>query len=259
VSIARDIARMIDPSLFALDCGLEAEPWQAEWMRSRPRKSLLSCSRQSGKSTTAGLVALETAVTIPGSVTLIGGPSQRQSNEFVRTIKGLHGKLSKNDSETPRLVGDSVQRIELENKSRVIGLSGDPDTARGIASVQCLILDEVGFIPDALEILTALAPMQAGVTDPRTILLSTPNGDLNAWHDLWHNGDASWHRVEVPWWKSKRLSADPQFIADQRQLLGERKFSQEFCLAWLPSEDAAFGSEGIDAMFDPSMKGLNLL
>lgn len=259
MSIALDIARLIDPSLFALDCGLTAEQWQADWMRARHRKSLLSCSRQSGKSTTAGLIGLETAVTIPGSVTLIGGPSQKQSNEFVRTIKGLHATLKKKDSNTPGLIGDSVTRIELENKSRVIGLASDPDTIRGIAAVQCLIIDEVGFVPDAADILTALAPTQAGVENPQTILLSTPNGDKNFWYDIWHNGDPSWHRVEVPWWKSKRLSADPQFIDDQRQLLGQRKFSQEFELAWLPSEDAAFDAFGIDAMFDNDLKGLNLL
>lgn len=259
MSIALDIARLVDPSLFALDCGLTAEEWQSAWMRARPRKVAASCSRQSGKSTTAALIGLQTAVSIPGSLSIIGGPAQRQSNEFVRTIKGLHDKLSRKDSNTPRLIGDSVTRIELENKSRVIALPSDAATVRGLSAVQTLILDEVGFIDDAADILTALAPMQAGVENPQTILLSTPNGDKNFWHELWHNGDPSWHRIEVPWWKSKRLGADPQFIEDQRQLLGQRKFSQEFELAWLPSEDAAFDAAGVDAMFANDLKGLNLL
>jgi hypothetical protein len=254
MSLGADLARTLDPSLFALDCGLTPEKWQADWMRARPRKVAASCSRQSGKSTAAALIGLQTAVSIPGSLSIIGGPAQRQSNEFVRTIKGLHDKLSRKDSNTPRLVGDSVTRIELENKSRVIALPSDPATVRGLAAVQTLILDEVGFIDDAADILTALAPMQAGVANPQTILLSTPNGDKNFWHALWHNGDPSWHRIEVPWWKSKRLSADPQFIEDQRQLLGLRKFSQEFELAWLPSEDMAFSADGIEAMFDNDLK-----
>src|SRR5262245_32248045 len=118
MSIALDIARLLDPALFALDCGLIAEEWQANWLRKPPRKVAASCSRQSGKSTTAALVALQTAVTIPGSLSLIGGPAQRQSNEFVRSIKTLHGKLSTVDKNTPRLIGDSITRIELENKSR---------------------------------------------------------------------------------------------------------------------------------------------
>jgi hypothetical protein len=173
-SIALDIARALDPSLFALDCSLIAESWQADWLRKRPRKVAALCSRQSGKSTTAGLIALQTAVTLPGSLSIIGGPAQRQSSEFVRTIKGLHDKLSRKDKNTPRLVGDSVNRIELDNKSRVLALPSDPATVRGLSAVACLILDEVSFVPDAGDILTALAPMQAGVENPQTILLSTP-------------------------------------------------------------------------------------
>jgi hypothetical protein len=35
----QDLARRFDPILLARDCGLELDPWQAELLRERPRRS----------------------------------------------------------------------------------------------------------------------------------------------------------------------------------------------------------------------------
>ena len=56
--MARDLARALDPSLIAHDCGITPDPWQAALLRERPRRSLLLCSRQSGKSTATALTAM---------------------------------------------------------------------------------------------------------------------------------------------------------------------------------------------------------
>ena len=53
--IAGDIAHALDPVPLARDCGIEPDPWQAALLRERPRRSLLLCSRQSGKSTVTAL------------------------------------------------------------------------------------------------------------------------------------------------------------------------------------------------------------
>jgi hypothetical protein len=72
--IARDLARALDPVLLARDCGIEPDAWQAELLRERPRRSLLLCSRQSGKSTVTALMALWQAIFKPESLIAIVSP-----------------------------------------------------------------------------------------------------------------------------------------------------------------------------------------
>src|SRR5258707_12586921 len=83
--LADTLARFLDPVALALDCGITPDPWQAELLRARPRRSLLLCSRQSGKSTVTALSALWTAVYEPGLIVIVS-PSQRQSAEMFRTL-----------------------------------------------------------------------------------------------------------------------------------------------------------------------------
>ena len=70
------------------------DPWQAEVLRSPSKRTLMLCSRQSGKSTTAAIMSIGQAVTAPGSLTLLVSPSLRQSTELFRTVMGYFRKLS---------------------------------------------------------------------------------------------------------------------------------------------------------------------
>jgi hypothetical protein len=70
-------------------CGI----WQQELLRDRPGKALLNCSRQSGKTTTTAIIALEIAINQPGSLVIIGAPAQRQSTEMLRKVRELHSQL----------------------------------------------------------------------------------------------------------------------------------------------------------------------
>jgi hypothetical protein len=91
--IARDLAQSLDPALFARDCGVTPDPWQADLLRTKPRRALLNCARQTGKTTTTGLLALDVAVHEPGSLIPIISPSQWQSAEMLRTVRALHNRL----------------------------------------------------------------------------------------------------------------------------------------------------------------------
>ena len=53
--IAGDIRLGLDPSLIG-------DPWQSQLLAERPKRALLCCSRQSGKSTVCALLALHTAI-----------------------------------------------------------------------------------------------------------------------------------------------------------------------------------------------------
>jgi hypothetical protein len=79
--MAKDLMRAFDPVQLALDAGIMPDPWQAKLLRERPKRCLMLCSRQSGKTETAIFLGIWTALYEPNSLVLIVSPSQRQSQE----------------------------------------------------------------------------------------------------------------------------------------------------------------------------------
>jgi len=66
VEIGRRLGWGIDPVSFAEDrLNFSADPWQRQLLRSRSPSVMLNCCRQSGKSTTAAIVALHQAIYDP--------------------------------------------------------------------------------------------------------------------------------------------------------------------------------------------------
>jgi hypothetical protein len=241
---------MLDPVLMASDAGITCDDWQARLIRDPPRRGILNCSRQSGKSTTCALIGLHDACFVPGALIVIAAPSQRQSAELLRSIRLLHGKLDG----VPSLATESVLKLEFENQSRILALpSGEGGkTIRGLAGARLVIVDEASRVAD--DVFAALRPMLATNAAGKLILLSTPAGRRGAFHDLWHNGDETWHRVRVPATDCPRITKE--FLDEERRELGEARFREEYCLEFIDSDTAAFSSELIDAAFDPEVKPL---
>ena len=63
--MALDLARALDPCLIAHDVGITPDQWQADLLRSTALRLLLLCARQTGKTTTTGIIALGTALYKP--------------------------------------------------------------------------------------------------------------------------------------------------------------------------------------------------
>ncbi len=71
MSLARDLARSLDPAMVMRDAGFEPDGWQEKAIRSDAKRKLLCCSRQSGKSETAAARALHLALYEPGALILL--------------------------------------------------------------------------------------------------------------------------------------------------------------------------------------------
>src|SRR5690348_3810056 len=63
-----------DPALIFRASGLTPDPWQERILKSQSDRLLLLCSRQAGKSTVAGAVALAEALLRPKSLVLLLSP-----------------------------------------------------------------------------------------------------------------------------------------------------------------------------------------
>ena len=244
--MARDMARMLDPTLLMRDAGLEPDRWQSELLRERPKRCLMCCSRQSGKTETAITLAEHVALYEPGSLSLVVSPSQRQSAEVFRRLMILHNKLEG----VPHLAAESALRAEYSNGSRVIALPGSERTTRGYAAARLVIIDEAARVPD--ELLAALRPMMATV-DGSLIALSTPFGKRGWFYEAWI-GDESWHRVRVPASDCPRLSKE--FLDEERRELGAQRFSEEYMLEFLEPDEAVFPTAVIERAFTSEVRPL---
>jgi terminase large subunit-like protein len=237
--MGRDIARALDPTLLAADCGIKLDPWQAELMRSDAPRILLLCARQTGKSTVSALIALATAVMQPGALVLLVSPSQRQSGELFRTVmrhlRALDG--------APDITAESALRLELRNGSRIVALPGDERTIRGFSGVSLICLDEAARIED--DLIGAVRPMLA-TSQGRLIMLSTPFGKRGEFHSAWFS-DQDWHRVRVIADQCPPITQE--FLDDELRALGSQRFSEEYGLAFLDSSEAVFPDHIINAAF----------
>jgi hypothetical protein len=240
--IAGDLARMLDPLLFAADCGITCDPWQTEVLRLQPRRTLLLCSRQAGKSTVSALLGLWTALFEPGALVLFVSPSLRQSSELFRTCMSFYQRLR----DVPELTAESTLRAEFANGSRIVSLPGSERTTRGYSKASLIVVDEAARVEDAL--MSALRPMLATSKDGgKFVMLSTPAGTRGAFYEYWSTGGEDWHRVEVPASACPRISKD--FLQEELRQLGQQRFDEEYGLAWLDPDESVFPVTIVDAAF----------
>jgi len=229
MSMARDLARALDPVVLAREAGIKPDPWQAGVLRSTAKRSLLLCCRQSGKSTTTGLKALHRAIYKPRSTTLILSPSQRQSAELQRSVMGYCSKLRG----IPGLKQESVMKSEFDNGSRIIALPGTGDTVRSYTA-DLVILDEASRIEDQL--LAAVRPMLA-TTGGELICLTTPAGKRGFFYEAW-TGDGDWERVKITADECPRITEE--FLEAELKDLGPQRYSEEYFCSWLDNDAAVF-------------------
>jgi hypothetical protein len=227
----------------------EPDPWQADLLRRDDGRVLLLASRQSGKSTTAAALALKQALLVPGSLVLLLSPTLRQSSELYKDkVKRLYNALGR----PVRAVQESALTMELEGGSRVVSLPGDEGTVRGYSGAKLLVLDEASRIPD--ELYRTVRPMLA-TSRGKLVALTTPWGQRGWFFETWH-GREPWHRVRVAADQCPRIT--PEFLAEERQALGEKFFMQEYFNSFESMVGALFTEEVIQNALSGDVQPLAL-
>ncbi len=220
--------------------GLTPDPWQADLMRARPDRALLLCSRQAGKSMTVAAIALEQALSHPGSTTLLVSPSQRQSAELLGKVRSI-AMAQRTQVGLEQL---SVLSMRLDSGSRIVSLPGKAEVIRGYMA-DLLVLDEAAWIPDRLY--ESVRPMLA-VSGGRLVALSTPFGQRGWFHAAW-SGSEAWHRTKVTAHEVPRIS--PEFLEEERRSLPASVFASEYECQFSDTLESVFGSDDVhDALSD---------
>jgi hypothetical protein len=247
-ALCLDLLHATDPVAFAVDrLGFTPDPWQAALMRSPSKRIALNCSRQSGKSTSAAVLAVHTAVYDPGALILLVSPSARQSKELFAKTASLLKMLQP----VQALEEDNRLSCSLTNGSRIVSLPGDAKTIRGYSAPSLVIEDEAAFVDDELHV--AIRPMLA-VSDGRLIIMSTPFGRRGHFFDAWTQPGDAWHRISVPASSCPRISAE--FLATERAGMTAWRFRQEYECEFVETQDQVFGYDLIRAAFDPAISPL---
>lgn len=248
--IKDDLMQALDPVLFASEqLGFEPDKWQADVLRWDGKRLLLNCCRQSGKSTTAAILALHRALFYPKSLILLISPSLRQSSELGKKITDEIAKLEIQ----PKRLENNKLSLQLENRSRIICLPSSESTIRGYSEVDLIIEDEASRVSD--ELYYSCRPMLA-VSNGKLILMSTPLGKRGHFHAAWENGGESWERVKITADEVSRISKE--FLEDEKEALGEWWFSQEYLCQFRENVDQLFTYDQVMKAFDNDLKPLVL-
>jgi hypothetical protein len=247
LSIADDFAMALDPVLFMRRCGIDPDLKQQELLTTTARRTLVCCTRQWGKSTTAAGLACHEVIYNSGALVILVSPSQQQSIELLKKVHSFWKLLP----HAPAANQESLTRLSLENGSRVVSLPGSERTIRGYSAASLVIMDEAARVDDAL--LAAVRPMQATVEDCRFIALSTPAGKRGWFYEAWING-AGWHRISVRADECERISA--AFLAEELQSLGPMRYSEEYFVSFRDDSESVFPLGIIAAAFTDQVRPL---
>jgi Terminase large subunit, T4likevirus-type, N-terminal len=245
-TISSDLKLALDRVLFAESLMPTLDAWQRDLLRSKSLRVLLNCSRQSGKSTMAAIMALHQALSGQGSLVLVLAPSERQSKELFSKIAAFYRTLGHS------IPADSARKLgmELANGSRIEALPGTEKTIRGFSGASLLIVDEAARVDDGLYF--AVRPMLA-VSGGSLMMLSTPAGRRGVFFEEWTEGQG-WERYEIPAAEVPRIS--PSFLEEERRSLPARVYRQEYEGSFEDTEDAVFAYEDVMDALDPKVTPL---
>ena len=254
------------------------------------KRTILNCSRQTGKSTAAALKAVHSAYIRPRSTVIVTAPTRQQTREFIRKVRNfafLCGAAFRGG----KLI------VELKNGSRIVGIAANEDTVRGFSNVSLLIIDEASRVKD--EVYYALLPMLA-VSNGAIWLLSTPKGKRGFFHAEWDSPEkartapdgppttqeldsTSWYGslVRANSLKAKAQQLDPgsagtptegwvkirtkgqdcprisaEFLEAQKRRMGERRFAQEFECVFIDIAHGVFHPDAVRSAFTDKIKPL---
>jgi len=226
-----DLAYSLDPVLWAKEVlGYHPDPWQADLLRSRSRKIILNCSRQSGKSTTCAALGLHESIYRRPSFGLVIAPSQDQSAELMMKFDEFRGAV---ELPSDYLSTDTKLAVKFANGNRFVARPGSEKTARSFSAVTLLLEDEASRVLD--DLYNTVRPMLA-VSNGRHILMSTPFGKRGHFFKIWSEERDLWEWFEIPAEKCPRISSE--FLAEEKRT--NPWFEQEYHCSFMETIDSVF-------------------
>lgn len=198
-------------------------------------------SRQLGISTLAAGYSLWLMTFHKDKQVLALATTQDTARNLVTKVSFMYENLPK-WMQLPATTKNKLSLI-LSNGSGIEAKSSSPHSARGMAC-SLLLVDEAAFIDNIAETFTAA--QQTLATGGSAMILSTPNGVGNWYHQMWEkaeNGENTFLPVRLPW--TVHPERDQAWRDKQNADLGTRMAAQECDADFLTSGDTFFELEDI--------------
>jgi hypothetical protein len=235
------------------NANMEPDLWQATFLEDRPRRALLLCSRQSGKSTVVAASALHEATAKKDATILLLAPSQRQAILLLRKVR----QFALAQQPAIPMERRSEMSLRLKNGSLIVGLPAKDGTIRGFSAVDLIVIDEAAEVPGTLA--EAVRPMLA-VSNGRLVCMGTPKGKRGWFYEAWtasQAGSTQWEstiRITAP--ECSRIS--PEFLAEEKATLSAAVFAQEYFCSFEEAQGAVFSAATIERMHNDDIPELDL-
>lgn len=156
---------------------------------------------------------------------LVIATTQEVAKNLVEKVQLMYEFLPNFLKQGLGVVNNNKLSLSFSNGSAIKAVSSSPDAARS-AALSLLICDEFAFIEYAEAIWTSAQMTLA--TGGKCIILSTPNGTANTFHDLWvaaEEGSNGFNTINLPWYLHP--DRDQNWRDDQDKKLGKRNAAQE--------------------------------
>lgn len=242
----------VNPASFAREVlAFEPDATQTKVLESNPHRLLLNCNRQWGKSTLSSILISHRAIFSAGSLSIIVGPSERQSAETMRKVAGFLRNAG------VEIATDKVNRRSIvlpANGSRIVALPSADARIRGFSQVSLLVIDEASRVPDPLYY--ALRPSLA-VSNGDICLVSTPFGKRGFFYNEYAGASATedWTRITVPASQCPRIPAD---FLERERTLGEEYFAQEYNCEFIEDGRFLFSDTELQRLFKTDIKPIDV-
>jgi hypothetical protein len=180
-------------------------------------------SRQLGISTLSAGFALWSMLFAEDFNVLVIATTQEVAKNLVTKVRVMHDNLPSWLKGT--VEADNKLSLKFKNGSQIKAVSSATTGARSEA-LSLLIVDEAAFIRNIEEIW--IASQATLSTGGGAIVLSTPNGVGNWFHQTWADAESGingFHTIKLHW--TVHPERDQSWRDEQTQLLGERGAAQE--------------------------------
>lgn len=202
-------------------------------------RSISLASRQVGKTTCYTIFSLWYTCFNPEKKILIAANKKDTALEVLNRIQLGYENLP--NWLKPGLSTWNKGEIVFSNLSSIKGVSTSSDAARGSAA-NILIIDEMAFIPNNISesFWAAVYPVISSAKGTKVIIVSTPNGVGNLYHQIWEaatrgvENDDGWQPFRIDWWEVP--GRDEEWKRKQIVSLGSiERWDQEFGCSFLAS------------------------
>jgi len=206
-----------DVRVFCSQVDFKPDDWQLELLQAEDRQIVVNTSRQVGKSTVVAAKLLYKALHVPGSLHIITSPTERQSIETLRKVVAFYDEYA-----LKGMRAQSQTSLRFDNGSRIVAVSGKPESVRGYSDPDTVVIDEAAYCSD--DLFQAIVPMLI-VSGGQLILISTPNLTQGFWWEAFRYWEG-WRKFRIPATMCPRITAEK--LEEQRRVLSEPIFMREF-------------------------------